>query len=136
MYVRIGVHKMKAEKAGEYAFILCVIIAILAGIAATAMGLSLIAGAEAGWLAWVVLILVILGVIVGMTTVTEKEITPFLVAVIALSVTAIGVFTPINMAIPYLGTLIDNIVKLVASFTAPAAIILAVKAIYALASKK
>ncbi len=127
---------MKAEKAGEYAFILCVIIAILAGIAATAIGLSLVGGAVVGWLSWVILVLVILGVVVGLTTVTEKEITPFLVAVIALSITALGVFAPINNAIPLLGTLIDNIVKLIAAFVAPAAIILSVKAIYALASKK
>lgn len=127
---------MKAEKAGEWAFLLCVIIAILAGIGATATGLTVATLTGASWVSWTVLLLVVLGVIVGLTTVTEKEITPFLVATIALVVTATAIFSPINLAIPYLGTLLDNMVKLVAVFVAPAAIILSIKAIYALASKK
>ncbi len=127
---------MKAEKLGEWAFLLCVIIAVLAGIGATATGLTIATLTTASWVAWVVLLLVVLGVIVGLTTVTEKEITPFLIATIALIVTATAVFSPINLAIPYLGSLIDNMVKLIAVFVAPAAVILSVKAIYALASKK
>lgn len=127
---------MKAEKAGEWAFLLCVIIAILAGIGATATGLTVATLTSSSWVSWTVLLLVVLGVIVGLTTVTEKEITPFLIATIALVVTATAIFSPINLAIPYLGTLLDNMVKLVAVFVAPAAIILSIKAIYALASKK
>jgi len=127
---------MKTEKAGEWAFLLCVIIAILAGIGATATGITVAALTTVSWIAWVVLLLVVLGVVVGLTTVTEKEITPFLIAAIALIVTATAVFSPIDSVIPMLGTLFDNIVKLVAVFVAPAAVILSVKAIYALASKK
>ncbi len=127
---------MKTEKAGEWAFLLCVIIAILAGIGATATGLTVATLTSSSWISWTVLLLVVLGVIVGLTTVTEKEITPFLIATIALVVTATAIFSPINLAIPYLGTLLDNMVKLVAVFVAPAAIILSIKAIYALASKK
>ncbi len=127
---------MKAEKAGEWAFLLCVVIALLAGIGATATGLTVATLTSASWISWTVLLLVVLGVIVGLTTVTEKEITPFLIATIALVVTSSAIFSPINQAIPYLGTLFDNVVKLIAIFVAPAAIILSVKAIYALASKK
>src|SRR3989344_3101123 len=117
---------MKTEKAGELAFLLCVIIAILAGIGATATGITVAALTTVSWIAWVVLLLVVLGVVVGLTTVTEKEITPFLIAAIALIVTATAVFSPIDSVIPMLGTLFDNIVKLVAVFVAPAAVILSV----------
>ncbi len=123
---------MKAEKTGEYAFLACIVIAILAGIAvgAGAVGAS---GPLVG------LLLVVLGVVVGLTTVTEKEVTPFLIAVIALLAANAGIFTSAFSGLSWLATLggvIDAILRHIAMFVAPAAIILAVKAIYALASKK
>lgn len=119
---------VKAERVGEWAFLACVVIAILAGIAVGAAGVSS---------AWVALLLVVLGVIVGLTTVTEKEVTPFLVAAVALVVvSARPIFTVIDNAIPLLGSIIDGIVVNITIFVAPAAIIIAVKAVYALASKK
>ncbi|MBI5060804.1 MAG: hypothetical protein HZB67_00660 [Candidatus Aenigmarchaeota archaeon] len=123
---------MKAEKVGEYAFLACVVIAILAGIAvgAGAVGAS---GPLVG------LILVVLGVVVGLTTVAEKEVTPFLIAVIALLAANAGIFTAAFSGLAWLATLgavIDAILRHIAMFVAPAAIILSVKAIYALASKK
>jgi len=123
---------MKAEKVGEYAFLACVVIAILAGIAVGA-------GAVGTSGPWVGLILVVLGVIVGLTTVTEKEVTPFLIAVIALLAANISIFTAAFAGLAgldVLGRIIDAILRHIAFFVAPAAIILAVKAIYALASKK
>jgi len=124
---------MKAVKAGEYAFILCVIIAILAGLV---VGAGLVGTSGA----WVALILVILGVVVGLTTVTEKEITPFLIAVIALVVAGAGNIFSVGLAgvagLDVLGRIIDSILSHVAIFVAPAAIILSLKAIYALASKR
>ena len=123
---------MKASKAGEYAFLLCIIIAVVAGLVVGAG----IAGSSG---AWVGLLLVVLGVVVGLTTVTEKEITPFLVAVIALLATGSGIFTAALAGVPgldVLGRIIDGILQHIAMFVAPAAIILSVKAIYALASKK
>jgi len=125
---------MKAEKAGEWAFLLCVIIAILAGLV---VGIS--AGALGAGAAWVGLVLVALGIVVGLTTVTEKEITPFLIAVIALVVAGAGNIFTVAFAggvLAMLGTIIDAILNYIAMFVAPAAIILSVKAIYALASKK
>lgn len=116
------------EKLGEYAFLACIIIAVIAGIAAGVGDFST---------AWVALGLVVLGVIVGFTTITEKEITPFLLAAIALTVASSGGwFLVINEAVTKLGTVINAIVFNITAFVAPAAIILATKTVYELAKKK
>ena len=117
---------MNTHIIGRWAFIVFVIIAVLAGLAA---GL----GGRAA-LGWVSLIMVILGIIVGLTNLTEKEAIPFLTAVIALLVANSGqVFLVIDEVAKPLGTIINSILSNVAAFVAPAAILLAVKAIYNLA---
>lgn len=116
------------EKLGEYAFLGCIVIAIVAGIVAGVADLST---------GWVALVLVILGVVVGFTTITEKEVTSFLLAAIALTVASSGGwFLVINDAVAKLGTVINIIVFNIASFVAPAAIILATKSVYELARQK
>lgn len=116
------------EKTGEYAFLACIVIAIVAGIVTSAADLS------SGWVA---LVLVVLGLIVGFTTITEKEVAPFLLAAIALTVASSGGwFLVINDAITNLGTVINTIAFNIASFVAPAAIILATKSVYELAREK
>jgi len=116
------------EKLGEYAFLACIIIAVIAGITAGVSDFST---------AWVALGLMILGIIVGFTTITEKEITPFLLAAIALTVASSGGwFLVINEAVAQLGTVINAIVFNITAFVAPAAIILATKTVYELAKKK
>ncbi len=117
---------MDGQKIGRYAFMAFVIVAILAGIAAGV-------GGKAAF-GWVTLAMVILGIIVGLTTVTEKETMPFLTAAIALLVANAGrVFLVIDEVVPLLGTIIDAILVNIAAFVAPAAIILSVKSIYNLA---
>lgn len=119
---------MKA-KFGEWAFIAFVIIAILAGLAAGIAG-----GAALGW---VPLVMVILGIIVGLTTITTKEASTFLIAAIALLVAnAGGVFLVIDQVLAPLGTIINAIMMNIAAFVAPAAIILAIKAIVGIARAK
>ena len=122
------------EKVGEYAFIAFVIIAIIAGI---------VVGAVPDYRTntdidgWVTFILVILGIIVGFTTVTEKETQPFLIAAVALAVAnAAEPFAALNMVLDPLGYIADYIVKYIAVFVIPAAVILAVKAVYALAKTR
>lgn len=123
---------MKTEKIGEWAYLVSVVVAVLAGIGAAA---------NFGSSEWVAVLLVALGVIVGFLNVTEKETTAFLVATVALVVASLGAtvsgqgatFAPLNV-IPGLGTLINAILANIAIFAAPAAIIVAVKAILNLAS--
>ena len=116
------------EKLGKYVFIACIATAVVTGIASAFADFSF---------AWIALVLVILGVVVGFTTITEKEVTPFLMAAIALTVASSGGwFLIINEAVAKLGTVINSILYNIASFVAPAAIILATKMIYELANKK
>lgn len=116
------------ENLSEYAFLACIVIAVVAGIAAG------FAEYSAGWVA---LALVVLGVIVGLTTITKEEVTPFLMAAIVFAVAGSGGwFLIINDAVAKLGTVMNAIVFNIASFVAPAAILLATKTVYQLASKK
>ncbi|MDO8537932.1 MAG: hypothetical protein Q7S21_03530 [archaeon] len=104
------------QKWGSYAFIIGIIIAILA---------AFVAFPETA------LILVVLGLIVGLLNVTGKESVPFLVAAIALTLTA-SALQPLGTV----GIIRDWILPIfnnIAVFVAPAAFIVAIKAIYSLA---
>lgn len=122
---------MTGKNAGEYAYLLGLAVAVLAGLAVAANALA------ASTAAWVDLLLVVLGVIVGLMNVSEKESTTFLIAALALVVVgSSGVFMTLNTAVKPLGTLLDAIVKNFALFAAPAAVIVAVKSVHGMASKK
>ena len=103
--------KQGTEQITLWLFIIGLVIAIIAPF----IGLDLI------WL------LVLIGVIVGLLNITAKEVNSFLIATVALVIasSSLQIWT-------LLTSILDNVVILVA----PAAIIVAVKAVYALASKK
>ena len=135
------------EKAGEYAFIAFVIIAVIGGLYVgyldyTYQATNIIDPEDYkipadihGTLGIFQLVLVILGIICGIATITEKEATAFLIAAIALAVVRGAVFLPLNY-LPPLGYMAMWIVNFIATFVAPAAIIIAVKAVWALARTK
>ena len=105
------------SRLGRWAFIVGVLIAIIAG---------LVPAWQTPTITWV---LVILGLIVGLLNITAKETVEFLVATIALMLIGSA------GAIPALGTIILSILANIVAFVAPAALIVALKAIYELASK-
>jgi len=113
---------MEMAKVGEWAFLACIVIAILAGIASPAN-------------ASVVAALVVLGVIVGLLNVSEKETTPFLVAAIALVVAGTAGFTALETLVTGLGDIVTGILAYIGVFVAPAAVIVALKAVWAMAKK-
>jgi len=109
------------QRIGSWAFILGVIIAVVAGLAAKAL---------TDFSGYITLVLVILGLIVGFLNIADKEITSFLVAAIA-----IGVMGTAQLgAIPYVGEYLASMVINISAFVAPAALVVALKAIYNLAS--
>jgi len=121
------------EKMGEYAFLAFVVVAIVAGLAIG--GVTDLRTTDND--AWIQLILVVLGIIVGLTMITEKEAQPFLVAAIALAVAAASnQFIVLNRIFDPLGYIADYIVRYIAAFVIPAAVIMAIKVVYALASTK
>ena len=91
--------------------------------------LSVIAGIWWPDLPAIILALVIMGVIVGLLNITGSEIVPYLVAAIALLLVGnFKAFTALNDVFTGAGDVINQIVTLMAIFTAPAAVIQAVRA--------
>ncbi|MFH0970706.1 MAG: hypothetical protein V1776_04585 [Candidatus Diapherotrites archaeon] len=110
------------QKIGSWAFIIGVVIAIIAGL----LGVGVFGPAAE----WIPLVMVILGILIGVLNVSDKEITTFLVAVIALLVAG-----GVNWAIiPIIGEQLGTIFFNIASLMAPAAIIVGIKAVWNLAS--
>ena len=107
------------QKIGHYAFIAGIVVAIL---------VALIEGIRGDPATWV---LVILGVIVGFVNIKAKEITEFLVAALVLLI-SFGM-TALTLASLHttLGVMWGNVI----TFVAPAAIVVAIKAVYVLAEK-
>ena len=112
------------EEIGALAFKVGVIVAILSGI------ITALVPAFGGW---VPLILLVAGIIVGVMNINDKETHGFLVASIALMVTqgASGAFGNI----PAIGLYLVEILQNLAAFVAPAAIIVALKAVNSMAER-
>lgn len=107
------------EKIGTWAFLIGVLIAVVAGLVPTFAQPPL-----AGQVAWV---LVILGLVVGFLNIRAREIQEFLVACVAILVVAgMGGLPPLGRT---LGTILTNII----AFVAPAAFLVACRAIWQLA---
>ena len=111
------------SKMGEWAFIIGVLVAIVIGLFTSSIGENL-----QGWL---VLLLVVLGLIVGLLNVSEKETTPFLIAAAALLIT--GTAGSSLAIIPVIGGYLQDVVQNIAVFVTPATIVVALKAIQSLA---
>ena len=109
---------MELEQIGHWSFILGVIIAIIAGLP--------ILGTEyAGTIA---MILVVLGIIIGFLNISAKEVYNFLIAAIALLLTGAAGLDVLPVVGEYIGPILSNI----STFVAPAAVIVALKAVYQL----
>lgn len=126
---------MASQKIGSYAFLLGVIIALIAGIVAAAdaiMGSAMLAG-SAGWIA---LILVILGLIVGFLNIKDKHITDFLIATIAVAMIGLVALNPATIVVDPIVILINAIVGNIVTLVAPAALIVGLKQILSLAKEQ
>jgi hypothetical protein len=109
---------MDLGELGHWSFIAGVLLAILAGL----LGTALISADT------VAMILVVLGVVVGFLNISEKEVSSFLIAAIALLLTGAAGLETLLVVGPYLGPILTNI----ATFVAPAVVIVALKAVYEL----
>ncbi|HLD18545.1 MAG TPA: hypothetical protein VJB90_00880 [Candidatus Nanoarchaeia archaeon] len=115
------------QKVGGWAFIVGLVIAVLAGVVVK----------DANVNNWLILVLGVLGLVVGFLNVTARESTPFLVAGIALVVSATS-FNAVLGRVPasQVVTVIQTVLGNIAVFVAPAAVLVALRAIYALASSE
>ncbi len=116
------------SKIGSWSFIVGLVIAVLAGV---------VIPRTHNLYAWLILVLGVLGLIVGFLNVTAKESTPFLVAAIALVVSATS-FNTVLALVPagFVVSVVQVVLGNIAVFVAPAAVLVALRAIYALASSE
>ncbi len=99
---------------GQMAFLFGVLLAIIAGVFVP----------NNMTITW---ILVIFGLIVGILNITTREMVPFLIASIALMMSA-GIFG----ALPYIGGILKAILDYIVEFVAPAAAFIALVVIFKL----
>jgi hypothetical protein len=102
---------------GGWAFVIGLIIAVIVAIIGTAAS-------------WPIYILLILGIVVGLLNISDKEVSSFLIASIAFmfTFTALG---NVADAIPVIGAKLVKFLSLVNVFIAPAAAVVAFKALFA-----
>lgn len=106
---------------GAIAFIIGIILALIAGIVATFIGSAITTS-----------ILIILGLFVGFLNVSEKEVKDYLIAAVALViVTSLGGNILGNVSL--IGFYLENVLVAMMTFVIPATIIVALKEIYSLA---
>ena len=102
---------MNTAKIGKWAFIIGLVVAVLAGLLF-----------QPGWAIWV---LAILGLIVGLLNVTAEDTRSFLLASIALTLSATALNT-----LPVVGTALSFILPFVVAFVAGATIVIALKELF------
>ena len=135
MITRLLWFKMEMEQIARWAYIAFVVIAIVMGLA---IGYMRYDGQSIGDIdGWVTLIMLILGVIIGLTSITEKEVTPFLIVTIALIVaTSANVWQPLSNIHDLLYWWAYYILNYIVAFAAPAAVIIAIRALVPMAKEK
>jgi len=101
---------------GKWAFIVGLVVAVLAGILF-----------QPAWAIWVV---AILGVVVGLLNVTAEDTRGFLLASIALTLSATALDT-----LPVVGTALSLVLPFVVAFVAGAMIVVALKELFQTARK-
>ena len=147
MITRLLWFKMEMEQIARWAYIAFVAIAIVMGLAIGYMAWDKRAGVYLGdgWTdsdvsdynGWVTLIMLILGVIIGLTSITEKEVTPFLIVTIALIVSSVAnVWSPLGNIHELLYYWATAILNYIVAFAAPAAVIIAIRALLPMAKEK
>ncbi len=107
----------EVEKIGEWAFLGGLVLAVLVGLVPSVLPSSTVA-----------LVLVVLGILVGLINIGGRQTHEFLLATVALLIAgSAGLQT-----LPVVGGVIQSILSNIVSFVAPAAVIVAVKAVYEL----
>lgn len=107
---------MNLATVGKWAFIAGLVLAVLAGLVV-----------QAPWVVWVLLVL---GIIVGLLNVTGEETQGFLLAAIALTLSAAAL-----NAIPFIGGVLTNMLSYLAAFAAGAMVVVALKSLFEVAQE-
>ena len=117
-----------ADDIGKWAFLIGIVIALITGIGA-GVGMSF-AGS-----AWVTVLLVLAGLVVGFVNITGKETQAFLVAAIAVLVASTANLGSLFPGFTVLGSILAGVVAKLLVVIAPAALIVALRAVYGFAAE-
>jgi len=104
---------MQLQKFGAFSFLAGILIAIFFGIIPSLRNLT-----------WVAVVLMILGILVGLLNIEDKNISLFLLAAISL----VAMSTSLN-AMPVIGDLLRAIIINLVQFVGPAALVVSIVAI-------
>ncbi len=117
-----------AEAIGKWSFLIGIVLALITGIGA---------GAGAAWAVnpWIALIIVVLGLVIGFVNITATEVQPFLIAALALFAFSFANLGAVDTLIPYLGSVLNSVVTYVAMLIGPAALVVALRAVYKFAAE-
>jgi hypothetical protein len=127
---------MEMEQIIRWVYILFVALAIVMGLAVGYMAYANDPN-TANVNSWVTLIMLILGIIAGLTSITVKEVTPFLIATIALIVASIAnVWAPLMDIHELLYWWATYILNFIIAFAAPAAVLTAIKSLLIMVKEK
>lgn len=123
------------ERIARWAFIAFVIIAIVMGLVMGYLAYNL--DPNFGNIdGWVTLVLLVLGIIIGLVSITMKEVQPFLIAAIALIVvSSANVWAPLINIHGLLYHWAVSILHYITAFAAPAAVIIAIRSVLKMAKK-
>jgi len=136
------------QEIARWAYIIFVVVAVLAGLI---LGYSAYASyvltptdPPANWAekiktndGYVLFAMLILGIVVGLTSITRKEMTPFLISTIALLVaSAANVWAGVWYLHPLLFFWASAILSYIVAFAAPAAVLISIKSVLAMAKEK
>ncbi len=126
---------MDMEEIARWAYIIFIVVAIIAGLALGFMDWD---GQDVSTShGYVTLLMLILGIVIGLTSITAKEVTPFLIATIALLVAAASnVWYPLSNVHELLYEWASYILTYIVAFAAPAAVIISIKSVLAMAKEK
>lgn len=117
-----------ANQVGKWAFLSGVLIAVIMGIVA-----ALSPGGLGGSRSWLLFVLLILGFVIGFVNITAKEVQGFLIASIAVLVTAGAAGLTNTAGIGAIGAIIKNVVDHIVLVIGPAALVVSLRAVYGFA---
>jgi len=121
-------------------FLVAVIVGILAGLAATNVGLKQGSLNDPSILG----IMALIGLVIGLVNISDKEAINFLIGAIAINVAAVGMSNlmfvgggtmGIQQLVSFVGTFIGTMMQAIAMFVGPAAVVVGLKVVYSAARK-
>ena len=139
---------MEIQEIARWAYVIFIVVAVLAGLI---LGYSAYDSyvltpldPPANWAeniktndGYVLFAMLILGIVVGLTSITRKEVTPFLISTIALIVaSAANVWAGIWYLHPLLFFWASAILSYIVAFAAPAAVLISIKSVLAMTKEK